>query len=110
MHYSVYLPGGKQTRQSIDCRINSRLIVTDKKTKVQYLIDTGSDLCVLPPRFNRRGCKPTDYTLTAANGTAIRTYGTFTMHLDLALRREFKWNFVVAEVDKPIIGVDFMSH
>lgn len=32
------------------------------------------------------------------------------MHLDFGLRRDFSWNFVVAAVDKPIIGADFLSH
>lgn len=32
------------------------------------------------------------------------------MHLDLGLRRDFIWNFVIANVDKPIIGADFISH
>lgn len=33
-----------------------------------------------------------------------------TVHLDLGLRRDFVWDFVVANVDKPIIGADFISH
>lgn len=110
----MQLPFGKQTRQSInaasDCRATSRLFVTDRKSKVQYLIDTGSDLCVLPRRFLRRSGTPTDYSLTAANGTIINTYGTLKIHLDLGLRRDFVWNFVVASVDKPIIGADFLAH
>lgn len=90
--------------------MNSRLFVTDNKSKVQYLIDTGSDLCVLPRSFLRQFRKPTEYDLTAANGTIINTYGTQNMHLDLGLRRDFTWNFVVASVDRPIIGADFLSH
>lgn len=111
----MQLQVGKLARQSVeaadDCQsATSRLFVTDKKTKVQYLVDTGSDLCVLPRRFLRQFREPSDYKLTAANGTVISTYGTMTMHLDLGLRRDFVWNFVVANVDKPIIGADFISH
>lgn len=76
---------------------------------VQFLIDTGSDLCVLPRRFLLEHKKPTDYILTAANGTVIKTYGRIKLHLQLGLRRDFAWNFVVADVDKPIIGADFIS-
>ncbi|XP_017796720.1 PREDICTED: uncharacterized protein LOC108578232 [Habropoda laboriosa] len=50
------------------------------------------------------------YVLYAANGTEISTYGTVTLTLDLGLRRAFTWRFVVAEVSKPIIGVDFLYH
>ncbi|CAK9799173.1 hypothetical protein ANTPLA_LOCUS1917 [Anthophora plagiata] len=51
-----------------------------------------------------------EYQLTAANGTVISTYGTVTLNLHLGLRREFIWRFVVADVSKPIIGVDFLDH
>lgn len=105
---------GKLNRQSIDAATDclhpsSRLFVTDRKTKIQYLIDTGSDLCVLPRQYSKMTSKPTDYTLVAANGTVIRTYGFLKMNLDLGLRRDFAWTFTVADVDKPIIGSDFMS-
>lgn len=46
----------------------------------------------------------------AANGTPIATYGTVTLTSNLGLRRDFTWMFVVAEVSKPIIVVDFLSH
>lgn len=32
------------------------------------------------------------------------------LQLDLGLRREFNWPFTVADISKPIIGVDFLSH
>lgn len=46
----------------------------------------------------------------AANGTPIATYGTATLILNLGLRRDFTWRFLIAEVSKPIIGADFLSH
>lgn len=115
MYVALQLQVGKLPRQFVDATddchgITSRLFITDKKSKVQYLIDTGSDLCVLPRRFLRQPRQNADYSLTAANGSIINTYGTISMHLDLGLRRDFVWNFVVANVDRPIIGADFISH
>ncbi|CAK9810898.1 Transposon Tf2-9 polyprotein [Anthophora plagiata] len=52
----------------------------------------------------------TGYELAAANGTPIATYGTKTLTLNLGLRRDFTWRFVVADVSKPIIGADFLAH
>lgn len=52
----------------------------------------------------------TNYQLSAANGTVIKTYGYAHLNLDLGLRRDFQWRFVVADVTKPIIGVDFLSY
>lgn len=37
-------------------------------------------------------------------------YGFKILSLDLGLRRVHNWNFVVADVQKPIIGLDFLSH
>lgn len=32
------------------------------------------------------------------------------MNLDLGLRRQFTWNFIIVELDKPVIGTDFIAH
>lgn len=96
-----------------DCHsvAGGRVFVTDRKTKLQYLIDTGSDLCVYPYRLIRdRKCIKTDYKLFAANGSTINTFGWLNLTLDLGLRRSFNWRFVLADVTKPIIGIDFLSH
>lgn len=58
----------------------------------------------------KRQPSPAEYPLFAANGTQIKTYGTQTLELDLSLRRDFVWKFVVADVTKPIIGADFLAH
>lgn len=94
-----------------DClACNGRLFITDKQTKIKYLIDTGSDLCVFPRTATKDRRLKSEYELYAANNTVINTYGYITLDLDLGLRRNFKWRFVVADVTKPIIGVDFLSH
>ncbi|GIY74287.1 retrovirus-related Pol polyprotein from transposon 297 [Caerostris extrusa] len=48
--------------------------------------------------------------LFAANGTAVPTYGKRLLKLDLGLRREFNWPFIIAAVSQPIIGADFLRH
>ena len=87
-----------------------RIYVMDRSTKAQFLVDTGSDLCVFPRTLVREPRKKSLYELSAANGTPIATYGTATMTLNFGLRRDFTWRFVVADVTKPIIGVDFLAH
>lgn len=94
-----------------DCSTTpGRLFVTDRGTKTQFLVDTGSDLCVFPRSQLRERRAPTSYQLTAANGTSIGTYGYAHLNLDLGLRRNYPWRFVVADVTKPIIGVDFLCY
>lgn len=54
--------------------------------------------------------RPSATNLYAANGSAIRTYGLLRKSLDLGLRRNFTWDFIVADVTCPIIGADFLRH
>lgn len=89
---------------------SSRLFyVTDRVTKVRYLVDTGAEICVLPPTFDdRRRHRHDTSFLTAVNGSNIRTYGQKSVTLHLGLQRPFRWLFTVADVRGPIIGADFL--
>lgn len=51
----------------------------------------------------------TSYYLYAANGSPIKTYGQKVISVDLGLRKRFTWPFVLADVQKPIIGADFLE-
>lgn len=87
-----------------------RLFVNDARSNVNYLIDTGAEISVFPRRMLGKAFpNVSDKMLFAANGTPIKTYGTKHLFLDLKLRRQFRWEFVVADVDKPIIGADFLN-
>ncbi|XP_076301738.1 uncharacterized protein LOC143219743 [Lasioglossum baleicum] len=74
-----------------------------------FLIDTGSDLSLLPVSAESR-TRPSSLKLFAANDTRINTYGEIRVILDLGLRRPIEWNFCVAEVPYPIIGADLLTH
>ncbi|CAK1578763.1 unnamed protein product [Parnassius mnemosyne] len=76
---------------------------------MQFLVDTGSDLCVFPYTSLRERRPSTNYQLYAANGSLITTYGYVHLELNLGLRRDYSWRFIVANVTKAIIGVDFLS-
>lgn len=88
----------------------NRLIAQDKKTNVQFLIDTGADLSLLLRSWKVRGQPPSTFQLFAANDTVISTYGRRKLHLNLGLRRVITWVFLVVDVAQPIIGVDFLKH
>jgi hypothetical protein len=87
-----------------------RPFITVRSSKRQFLVDTGSDLCVYPRRLIPRRRERTNYDLYAANGTTIHTYGWLPLSRKFGLRRDFTWRFVVADVTHPIIGVGFLSH
>ncbi|UYV65493.1 hypothetical protein LAZ67_3004513 [Cordylochernes scorpioides] len=90
----------------IDCR-KYRLFIKDKISGSQFLIDSGADVSIFPIAHPR--CQKSDYKLYAANGSESETYGIKYLTLDLGLRREFQWPFVIAKVNKGIIGADFLN-
>lgn len=54
--------------------------------------------------------RPTAIVLYAANGSPIKVIGEKRVKVDLGLRRDFFWSFIVANVTSPIIGCDFIKH
>lgn len=102
--------GGQSLMAAATIAQNSskRLFVADRNTGVRYLIDTGADVSVVPPPSHLRP-KPIAHVY-AANGSKIAVYGKKLQVLNLGLRREFKWVFVVAAVSHAIIGADLLEH
>ena len=90
---------------------HSRLLhVSDRNSNCKFLVDTGSEVSVIPPTPADRRRSPDPLTLSAVNNTAIPTYGKRSLTLNLGLRRSLPWIFVIADVKKPIIGADFLRH
>ena len=87
------------------------LYVADKNHKCKYLIDTGAAVSVLPKSCaNRISDADCLLPLVAANNTTINTYGNSKRVVDVGLKREYPWTFIVADVKQPIIGADFLIH
>ncbi|UYV84724.1 hypothetical protein LAZ67_X003220 [Cordylochernes scorpioides] len=85
-----------------------RLFVEDKETGLQFLIDSGADVSVIPP--TDKDVPSNELLLYAANGSKIVTFGTKVIKIDLGLRRSFQWCFIIAKVNKGIIGADFLNN
>ncbi|GBN21305.1 Transposon Ty3-I Gag-Pol polyprotein [Araneus ventricosus] len=89
---------------------NCRLVIHDRPSGLNFLVDTGADISVVPPS-SAEGCKPKSLlNLLAANGTKINTYGTRNLSLNIGLRRIFPLSFIIADVSRPILGADFLTH
>ena len=73
-------------------------------------MDTGAEVSVLPPSRVERKRPHESLTLQAVNGYPIATYGTRSITLDLGFRRTFRWVFILADVERPILGADFLRH
>ena len=86
------------------------LYVADKHNKCNYLIDTDAAVSVLPKSCANRTFDAAWLPLVAANNTTINTYGTCRRVVDVGLKRDYAWTFIVADVKQPIIGADFLIH
>ena len=73
-------------------------------------MDTGADVSVYPRCKVREKTGAIEYSLVAANGTPIATYGQKCIALNLGLRRSFVWKFIIADVERAIIGADFLHN
>ena len=113
MHPTL-LPVGKLPGQSLMAtyvtdQLPSRLFyVTDRTTCLRFLVDTSAQVSIIPPSRIDHKNRQANLVLQAVNDTAIATYGTNFLTLDLGLRRAFQWVFVIADVATPILGADFL--
>lgn len=88
----------------------SRLLyIRDRNSGLNFLIDTGASISVLPQSKYDKVADP-DAVLYAANGSKIETYGEKLLTLNIGLQRTLSWPFVIAKVKYPILGADFLAH
>lgn len=88
---------------------NCRLFVKDTLNNLNFLVDTGADVSVLPHTLFTEKNKTVNYCLSAANGTQINTFGTKLLQVNIGLRRQFVHLFLLASVSRPILGADFLT-
>ena len=86
------------------------LYVDDKRNKCKYLIDTGAAVSILPKYFANRTTDTGSLPLVASNNATITTYGTSKRIVDVGLKRDYAWTFILTDIKQPIIGADFLIH
>lgn len=87
----------------------NKLSIRETITKQSFLIDTGADVSVVPWNSNLL-IKPCSTRIFAADGSRIETRGATKIELDFGFRKKFLWEFIVARVNSPIIGADFIRN
>ena len=103
---------GKQNRRRVEAacslpQTSRRLFIRDRISNLSFLVDTGSDVSILPAN-NVQKRNPPQQTIFAANSSEIHVYGQKTLSLDFKLRRIYSWTFLIANVTTPILGADFL--
>jgi len=84
---------------------SSLLYLRDDVSGERFLVDTGASRSVLP---HSSLSAPTGPRLAAASGSAIPCWGTRRIPLKFG-PFTFNWEFLLAGVDRPILGLDFLS-
>ena len=71
------------------------------------VVDRLSEVSVYPASVQERKCQPPSSTLTAANGTSIHTWGKRKVFLAIGQKGQYRHEFYLADVTRPILGADF---
>ena len=96
---SYYVSLGQREVANIALSHSKLLYVADKGHKCRYLIDTGAAVSVLPKSCANRISGADSLPLVAANNSTIKTYGNCKRVVDVGLKREYPWTFIVADVN-----------
>jgi hypothetical protein len=75
-------------------------------SKRRYLVDTGASFSIFPHQSSATPCGP---LLTGPSGKRIPCWGEREIELSFH-GRLFRWTFLLAAVQFPILGVDFLRH
>ncbi|XP_055633923.1 uncharacterized protein LOC129774240 [Toxorhynchites rutilus septentrionalis] len=86
-HHTI--PEVPQTLLQWSAATTCRMKITDSTTCMQFFIDTGADVSVVPRGLSADNIKPTTVKLFAANGTPTEVYGEVLLKVNLGLHREF---------------------
>ena len=89
------------------CPSTTTFTLQDPETKIEYLIDTGASRSLIPRRLVKGHQRKSAFTMQAANGSSISTYGNKEYPLNYG-SKQYSWKFLVADVFMPIIGADFL--
>jgi hypothetical protein len=81
------------------------VFLKDDTTGIDFLVDTGAAVSVLP---HRSASPPSGPALVAADGRSIASWGRETRRLVFGAS-SFLVSFILAAVSKPILGVDFLA-
>lgn len=91
-------------------RMNHCLSITDRISGLTFLIDSGSHLSQIPRVTNELSTPIPFSRCLGPNGSDLIEYGQKNITLDLNLDERFTWNFVITNIDTPIIGANFLTY
>jgi hypothetical protein len=82
------------------------LHLTDELSGRRFLVDTGASYSIFPHQSSQTVCGP---VLKGPGGQTIACWGEMQLPVQFSGRR-FSWTFLLAKVEFPILGADFLKH
>ncbi|GBN43170.1 Transposon Ty3-I Gag-Pol polyprotein [Araneus ventricosus] len=90
----------------MDVYLTRRLFIRDRISNISFLVDTGSDVSLIPANtYQKRNSS--QKALFAAHSSILNVYGQKTLSLNFNLRRYFLWTFLIADIS---ISKDTIYH
>lgn len=87
---------------------SSHVHVNDVNTGQTFLLHTGADISVIP--YDQSSRPSSNARLITFNGMPLKTYGPKILNVDFGLSRTLTWTFEMADVQRLIIGADFLRY
>ena len=104
---ALFVSGKLGSQGRVAAVIPGKLLhVQDGVSALRFLVDTGASFSLFP---HKSSATPSGPSLTGANGQVIPCWGERTLTLSFS-GRSFTWTFLLAAVDFPILGADFLRH
>ena len=93
-------------------RINPLFFVTDKKTGVKFLVDTGASKSLFPLNYvDDRNVQPSTLTSLKALGSGvIDVLGVYKTQINLGFSHLFEHEFYISNILYGILGADFLAY
>ena len=73
------------------------------------MVDTGAEVSFIPATRGDKSGKSAKSNLVSGSGKPIRSFGTRIVSFSIGSQK-YKWPFVTAEVERPLLGADFLRH
>lgn len=101
LQFFIFCSSSLKKSQISSLKTSSRLFIHDSVLQLNFVIDIGAYISVIPEHHIRPSPSKSEFTLYAA---------TKLMRLSLNTKRSYTWIFLIADTSQAIIGTDFLKH
>jgi hypothetical protein len=107
LHAPLQLAGKWRHRGQLNAVAPGELLhLSDELSGPRFLVDTGASYSIFPHQPSHPVCGP---VLKGPGGQTIPCWGEKQLPVQFSGRR-FTWTFLLAKVEFPILGANFLKH